>query len=65
MKDRRDDARPRLKIVNDALNDLFELAKNKTTSFCLSDEEVFKDAWEAIIDKHDLNYNDLNRWPEV
>ena len=61
MKDRRDDARPRLKTVNEALNELFEVACRCN----IEDRSVLKSQWEEIIDKHDINYNDLNRWSEV
>jgi hypothetical protein len=61
MKDRRDDARPRLKIVNDALEELFtHVYKHQVL-----DMSIVRAEWNEILNKHDINYNDLDRWSEL
>lgn len=62
MKERRDDARPRLKIVNEAIQELWEYMKDYLEEQYIDDH---KEYWDEILDKHDINYNDLNRWSEV
>ena len=63
MKDRRDAARPRLQTVNLALNELLETALS-----CIESEksqEYINERWEEILNKYDINYNNLNRCSEV
>jgi len=57
---KRDDARPKLKIVNDALAELYDLVMHDTEILSLG----FKKKWNDILNLYDINYNDLNRWEE-
>jgi hypothetical protein len=54
QKESRDIARPKLKTVNDAIEELALLVNNDT--------EDFREKWKAILDKYDINYNNTERW---
>jgi hypothetical protein len=54
QKESRDIARPKLKTVNDAIEELALLVNNDT--------EDFHEKWKAILDKYDINYNNTERW---
>ncbi len=66
----RDTARPKLSTVNKALNELQDLSIEYFKHYfmetsCITAtnlEEDFKKKWNVILDKYDLNYNDLTRW---
>jgi hypothetical protein len=58
---RRDDARPRLITVKQALDELYELVL-QSTDIVKGD---FHEQWKAIITKHDINYDDTKRWDAV
>lgn len=60
MKEDRNDARPRLKVVNEALDELFEMM----CRFNIEDRDRLKQLWDSILNKHDINYNDKNRWSD-
>jgi chromatin remodeling complex protein RSC6 len=59
MGECREHARPRLKTVNDAIGELWDYIKDHIDEQSL--EEHKKD-WDDILDKHDINYNNLKRW---
>jgi hypothetical protein len=60
MTDRRDDARPRLEIVNKAIQEIVE--KLWMHDDCKCTKCFSKMGIEDILNKYDLNYNDTKRW---
>ena len=55
----RNDARPLLKTVHEAIEEL------RALSLLSNDIEEFNKEWNAILDKYDINYNDLKRWDTI
>lgn len=54
----RDDARPRLKTVHQAIEELALLVNNETEILAIG----FHEKWLSILNKYDINYEDTQRW---
>ncbi len=65
MSEERDYARPRLKTVHEAMEEIFNLFIEH--SFCDDNwnsqfKVKLRENIDEILDKHDINYNNKTRW---